>query len=99
MGAGAHAQRSADERIDDAQQLKVHPFRVKKAHEAVARLNSERLLEILNDLAELDQRFKSGTLDRRLGFEMFNQSRALKRKSLKSPEKQSELECFHTLKE
>ena len=54
-----------------AQQLKVHPFRVKKAHEAVARLNSERLLEILNDLAELDQRFKSGTLDRRLGFEMF----------------------------
>ena len=54
-----------------AQQLKVHPFRVKKAHEAVARLNSERLLEILNDLAELDQRFKSGTLDRKLGFEMF----------------------------
>ena len=54
-----------------AQQLKVHPFRVKKAHESIARLNSERLLEILNDLAELDQRFKSGTLDRRLGFEMF----------------------------
>lgn len=63
-----------DRRLDEAQiaqQLKVHPFRVKKAREAVYAMNSQRLLDILSDLAELDQKFKSGTIDRKFGFEMF----------------------------
>ena len=54
-----------------AQMLKVHPFRVKKAKEAVSRMTTERCLELLNDLAELDQSFKKGTLDRKQSFELF----------------------------
>ena len=64
----------ADHRMTEreiAAQLKVHPFRVKKALEARASLSSQRLLSILNDLAVLDQNFKNGITDRKLGFELF----------------------------
>lgn len=54
-----------------AQELAVHPFRVKKAEEATRGLSANRILGVLNELAILDQAFKSGTLERKLGFEMF----------------------------
>lgn len=53
------------------QQLKAHPFRIKKAREAVSSQTSQRLLEILNQLADLDQKLKNGTIEKKFGFEMF----------------------------
>ncbi len=51
--------------------IKVHPYRVKKAIESLRGLSKERLLELLNSLAELDQNFKKGILDKSIGFELF----------------------------
>lgn len=52
-------------------ELKVHPFRVKKALEAVRMLSKDRCLYLLNTLAILDQDFKMGMVDKTTGFELF----------------------------
>ncbi len=52
-------------------ELKVHPFRVTKAIEALRGLSKERCLFLLNKLAECDQKFKMGLLDKTMGFELF----------------------------
>lgn len=54
-----------------ASSLKVHPYRVKLAKEASARISLERLAELVKACAVLDQQFKSGTIDRYIGFENF----------------------------
>lgn len=56
---------------DIQKELKVHPFRVTKAIESLRGLSKERCLEILNALAELDQSFKMGLIDKKAGFELF----------------------------
>ncbi|MFV0479745.1 MAG: DNA polymerase III subunit delta [Anaerorhabdus sp.] len=52
-------------------ELKVHPFRVTKAIEALRGLSKERCLFLLNELAICDQGFKNGTMDKNIGFELF----------------------------
>lgn len=52
-------------------ELKVHPFRVTKAIESLRGLSKDRCLTILNSLAELDQSFKMGLVDKKIGFELF----------------------------
>lgn len=54
-----------------ASTLKVHPYRVKLAKEASSFISLQRLAEIVKACANLDQQFKSGTVDRNLGFENF----------------------------
>ncbi len=54
-----------------AQELGVHPYRVKLALRIVSRFSIDTLLHILVQLAELDQSIKSGRIDKKLGFEMF----------------------------
>lgn len=54
-----------------AQILGAHPYSIKLAHQSSRMISAEILKEIINDCAELDQKFKSGTIDRHLGFEHF----------------------------
>ncbi|MEG0238800.1 DNA polymerase III subunit delta [Anaerorhabdus sp.] len=56
---------------DIVKELKVHPYRVTKAIESLRGLSKDRCLDILNALAELDQSFKMGLLDKKVGFELF----------------------------
>ncbi|MEG0176329.1 DNA polymerase III subunit delta [Anaerorhabdus sp.] len=56
---------------DIQRELKVHPYRITKAIESLRGLTKDRCLYILNALAELDQSFKMGILDKKIGFEMF----------------------------
>ncbi len=51
--------------------LKAHPYRVKKTMDSLFGVSLSWLLSILNDLATLDQNFKSGIGDKKLSFELF----------------------------
>ncbi len=51
--------------------LHAHPYRVKLAMKSVEYLTSDYLMQMLAKLADLDQKLKSGLLDKKLGFEMF----------------------------
>lgn len=51
--------------------LAAHPFRVQKTMESAHALSLRYLMRILSQLATLDQRFKAGLVDKKLGFEMF----------------------------
>lgn len=53
------------------QHLPVHPYRVTKSIESLKDLSAQRCLAILNSLAELDQSFKMGLIDKKVGFELF----------------------------
>ncbi len=52
-------------------ELAVHPFRVKKALEATRRKNTDELLQLLAQLASIDQDIKSGKADKYISFERF----------------------------
>ncbi len=54
-----------------ASQLKVHPYRIKLARESCQKINSDQLAALIQHCAMLDQQFKTGTLDRTIGFETF----------------------------
>ncbi|TMV45656.1 DNA polymerase III subunit delta [Paenibacillus mesophilus] len=54
-----------------ASQLGLHPYAVKVAAEQGQKFAPERLEHILEQLAELDYRMKSGKVDKVLGLEMF----------------------------
>ncbi len=54
-----------------AQILGAHPYSIKLAHQSSRLISSDLLMELINDCAELDQKFKSGVVDRHLGFEHF----------------------------
>lgn len=54
-----------------AKSLGVHPYRVKLALPVCHRLSIDAILDVLNQLAELDQNIKAGRIDKTLGFEMF----------------------------
>lgn len=54
-----------------AQILGAHPYSIKLAHQSSRLISSDLLKELIDDCAELDQKFKSGTVDRHLGFEHF----------------------------
>ncbi|MCF6092873.1 DNA polymerase III subunit delta [Microaerobacter geothermalis] len=60
--------------------IKVHPYAIKLAGNFGRKFTSSALEEILNDLAELDYKMKSGQMDKILGLELFILS-------LKSPQK------------
>lgn len=51
--------------------LKVHPFRVKLAGEQAVRFTEQELQEIMNDLAEIDYKMKTGKMDKKLLLELF----------------------------
>lgn len=52
-------------------ELKAHPYRVKLSLQTCASLELSYILDILNRLATLDQKLKSGQLDKKMGFEIF----------------------------
>lgn len=52
-------------------ELKAHPYRVQLTMRTAQRLSIGYLMEILEQLATLDQNLKAGRLDKKLGFEMF----------------------------
>ena len=52
-------------------ELKAHPYRVQLTMKTAQRLSIGYLMEILEQLATLDQNLKAGRLDKKLGFEMF----------------------------
>ena len=52
-------------------ELGIHPYRVQKALEACRITDAQRILTLLSNLADLDQRVKSGRIDKTLGFELF----------------------------
>ncbi len=54
-----------------AQMLGAHPYSIKLAHRSSRMISMSLLKELIKDCAELDQKFKSGTIDRHLGFEHF----------------------------
>ena len=54
-----------------AEQLHAHPYRVQMTMAQCRALSSDQLLGILKRLADLDQRIKSGRVDKKLGFELF----------------------------
>lgn len=54
-----------------AQELHAHPYRVQLAIQTCQKRTLQELNEILNELAKLDQGIKSGSIDKRLGFELF----------------------------
>lgn len=56
---------------DIAMRLSQKPYAVKKGLENTRRLSSKRLLDLLVQLAELDQGIKSGNMDPKEGFEQF----------------------------
>lgn len=56
---------------DIANELKAHPYRVQMTIQSCMNLSISAILEILNELAILDQKLKSGTIDKKTGFELF----------------------------
>lgn len=54
-----------------ANQLGVHPYRVKLALPVCSRLSIDSILDVLQQLADLDQSIKAGRVDKTLGFELF----------------------------
>ncbi len=54
-----------------AQILGAHPYSIKLAHQNSRKISENLLKDLIKDCAELDQKFKSGTIDRHLGFEHF----------------------------
>ena len=52
-------------------ELKIHPYRVKKAIEACRSTTIDVILALLSALADLDQKIKSGKIEKALGFELF----------------------------
>lgn len=54
-----------------AQILSVHPYAVKIAHQNAKMIRTDVLQKLISDCAELDQKFKSGLVDKTLGFEHF----------------------------
>ncbi len=52
-------------------ELKAHPFRVEKTLAMCHKIKMKTLNTVLYDLADLDQRIKSGRIDKKLGFELF----------------------------
>lgn len=54
-----------------ARVLNVHPYRVKLSMEKARSISIKSLMSMLDKLANLDQKLKSGLLDKKLGFEMF----------------------------
>lgn len=66
------AQLQGMKRYDDiASHLSIHPYRVKLALPICQRLSIDAILEVLHQLADLDQSIKSGRVDKKMGFEMF----------------------------
>lgn len=53
-----------------ANELNAHPYRVEKTLQQAYRYDLKQMQGILNDLALLDQRIKSGAIDKNLGFEV-----------------------------
>ena len=51
--------------------LQVHPYRAKRAMENASRFSAEELMDILEQLAGLEQSMKTDTMDKDAGFEMF----------------------------
>lgn len=51
--------------------LKVHPYRVKLAGDQAAKFSEEELQKIMNDLAEIDYKMKTGKMDKKLLIELF----------------------------
>lgn len=51
--------------------LKVHPYRVKLAEEQGKKFSERELLAIINDLAEIDYKMKTGKMDKKLLLELF----------------------------
>ncbi|MNI47075.1 DNA polymerase III subunit delta [compost metagenome] len=54
-----------------ASQLGLHPYAVKIAGEQARKFDSAKLKRILDDLAQLDYKMKSGGIDKVLGLELF----------------------------
>ncbi|OEH93733.1 DNA polymerase III subunit delta [Bacillus solimangrovi] len=54
-----------------ASTLKVHPFRVKLAMQKVATFDMNELLSLMDDIAEVDYKIKSGQVDKQLAVELF----------------------------
>jgi len=54
-----------------ASMLKVHPYRVKLAKNSGVSISLKRLETLIQMCSKLDQQFKTGTVDRILGFETF----------------------------
>ena len=57
--------------LEIAQTLDIHPYRVKLALEKGRVYSSSLLLSYLNQLADLDEKIKSGLIDKELGLELF----------------------------
>lgn len=51
--------------------LSAHPYRVQITMQSARALSSRYLMEILSKLSNLDQKLKSGLVDKKLGFELF----------------------------
>lgn len=51
--------------------LKIHPYRIKLGQQSCRRITHQRLGKLITLSADLDQRFKMGTVERTLGFENF----------------------------
>lgn len=56
---------------DIAKILEVHPYRVKLALEKSQHYNSETLLNLLDNLADLDLKIKTGLIEPEIGLELF----------------------------
>ena len=54
-----------------AQILSAHPYSIKLAHQNSRMISESLLKELISECAALDQKFKSGLVDRTLGFEHF----------------------------
>ena len=59
------------EKDEIAHALNAHPYRVKLSMEKARSLSIKSLMAMLDKLASLDQKLKSGLLEKKLGFEMF----------------------------
>lgn len=56
---------------DIASKLGIHPYRIKLAYQKGKTLDETKLLNYLNDLADLDLDIKMGKIDKYLGIELF----------------------------
>ena len=56
---------------DIAKYLKVHPYRIKLAHQKSNRLSIDILKKYLSDLGELDYKIKSGITNKNSALELF----------------------------
>ncbi|MCE7794187.1 DNA polymerase III subunit delta [Salipaludibacillus sp. CUR1] len=63
-----------------ASQLKLHPYAVKLAARQVQRFREDELLQLINQLADLDYRIKTGQINDQLGVELFLLKRQAGRK-------------------